>query len=60
LSRGVAVIAGASLIVNLPGHPKAALETLEAIHELLPHALKVMASSSDCPRTGRGGSGEAA
>jgi len=54
LSRGVAVIRGESLIVNLPGHPKAALETLDSIQGLLPHALEILGAAGDCDRTGRG------
>ncbi len=54
LSRGVAVIRGASLIVNLPGHPKAALETLDSIQQLLPHALQILGVAGACDQTGRG------
>jgi molybdopterin adenylyltransferase len=40
LSRGVAVIRGCTLIVNLPGSPKGARENLAAILAALPHALE--------------------
>ena len=59
LGRGVAVIRGSSLIVNLPGNPKAALETLESLVDVLPHALTVLTRTpSDCELTGKGGRGE--
>jgi molybdenum cofactor synthesis domain-containing protein len=38
LSRGVAGIRGNTLIVNLPGSPKAVKESLEIILDILPHA----------------------
>jgi molybdopterin adenylyltransferase len=42
LSRGVTVIRGNSIIVNLPGSPKGAVESLDAIAEFLPHAIAVL------------------
>jgi molybdenum cofactor synthesis domain-containing protein len=42
LSRGVAVIRSRSLIVNLPGSPKGAVESLDALASLLPHAIHVL------------------
>ena len=42
LSRAVAGIRGRVLIVNLPGSPRGAVESLDAVAELLPHALEVL------------------
>jgi len=42
LSRAVAGIRGNVLIVNLPGSPRGAVESLDAVAELLPHALEVL------------------
>lgn len=42
LSRSIAAIRGATLIVNLPGSPRGAVESLDAIAELLPHAVSVL------------------
>lgn len=39
LSRGISAIRGNSIIINLPGSPKGAKESLTAILDLIPHAL---------------------
>ena len=43
LSRGIAGIRDKSLIVNLPGSPKGAKESMEAISEGLLHGLDMLA-----------------
>lgn len=43
LSRGVAGTIGQALVVNLPGSTKGALECYEAIADVLPHALRLLA-----------------
>ena len=43
LSRAHAGIRGKTLIVNLPGSPKAVVETFSAIAPVLPHALDLIA-----------------
>lgn len=42
LSRSVAGIRGRTLIVNLPGSPKGAVESLDAIIDLLPHIVRLL------------------
>ncbi len=42
LSRSLAGIRGGSVIINLPGSPKGALESLESIWDVLPHALRLL------------------
>jgi molybdenum cofactor synthesis domain-containing protein len=42
LSRGIAGIRGRTLIVNLPGSPKAATENLDVIIAVLPHAVQLL------------------
>lgn len=42
LSRAIGGIRGKSLIVNLPGSPKAVKQCLESILPVLPHALEVI------------------
>jgi molybdenum cofactor synthesis domain-containing protein len=42
LSRGVAGIRGQTIIVNAPGSTKGCVEQLEAIIEVLPHALRLL------------------
>ncbi len=42
LSRGIAGIRGKSIILNTPGSPKGAVECLEAVVDILPHALALL------------------
>lgn len=51
LSRGTSVIRGKTLIVNLPGSPKAVRESLGFIMDSLDHGLKILrGSASECGR----------
>ena len=43
LSRAVCGVRGTSLILNLPGSPAGAVESLESVMDLLPHALELIA-----------------
>lgn len=42
LSRGLAGVRGGKLIVNLPGSPRGARESLESLLEVLPHAIDLI------------------
>jgi molybdopterin adenylyltransferase len=46
LSRGLCGVRGQSLILNLPGSPKGAIESLEAVIDLLPHALQLLSGNT--------------
>lgn len=46
LSRGVSVIRGQTLIINLPGSPKAVRENLEAVLPSLQHGLEILTGQS--------------
>lgn len=47
LSRAVCGTRGTSLIVNVPGSPKGAVESLSAIIELIPHALNLLRGQTE-------------
>jgi molybdopterin adenylyltransferase len=42
LSRGVCGVRGRTLVLNVPGSPAAATESLAAVLEILPHALELL------------------
>lgn len=51
LSRAVAGVRGKCLIINLPGSPKAVRESLDAIIDVIPHAVeKLKGDPSECAR----------
>lgn len=51
LSRAVSAIRGNTLIINLPGSPKAVKETLEYLMDTLPHGLDILlGEASECAR----------
>lgn len=47
LSRGLVGSAGRTLIANLPGSPKGAVENLEALLPVLPHAIQLLAGDTE-------------
>ena len=52
LSRGVSVIRGKTLIVNLPGSPKAVSESMDVFMDVIPHAIDLLRNAvSDCARS---------
>lgn len=51
LSRGIAGIRKDSLIINLPGSPKAAVENLQAVLGVIPHGIEILlGEASECAR----------
>jgi molybdenum cofactor synthesis domain-containing protein len=49
LSRGVCGVRGKTLILNLPGSPSGAVESLEAVLHLVPHALNLLDGKTEHP-----------
>ncbi|MEX2262177.1 MAG: MogA/MoaB family molybdenum cofactor biosynthesis protein [Bryobacteraceae bacterium] len=49
LSRSLAGSRGQVLIVNLPGSPRGALESLDAIVNLVPHMLELLSGNTEHP-----------
>ncbi|MCU1357195.1 MAG: molybdenum cofactor synthesis domain [Acidimicrobiales bacterium] len=43
LSRGIAGSLGGTLVLNVPGSPKGAVECLDAVLDVVPHALALLA-----------------
>ena len=52
ISRAIAGIRGDTLIINLPGSPRGAVENLDAVWAAVPHAVaKIKGDQSDCAPT---------
>lgn len=52
LSRAVSVIRGKTLIINLPGSPKACMESMDVFMDAIPHAMGLLRNQVfDCART---------
>lgn len=52
LSRGVSVIRGKTLIINLPGSPKAVIESMDVFMDVIPHAIDLLRNAAgDCARS---------
>lgn len=47
LSRGICGVSGQTLILNLPGSPEAATESLLAVLDVLPHVLDLLAGNTE-------------
>lgn len=49
ISRAIAGVRNSTLIINLPGSPKGAIENLEAVLPAIPHAIaKIQGDPTDC------------
>ena len=46
LSRGLCGVCGQSLIINLPGSPSAAVQSLRSVIDVLPHAIDLLAGKT--------------
>ena len=53
LSRGTAGARGRTLIVNLPGSPRGAVESLNAIVDLVPHVLELLRGETEHAMTSK-------
>ncbi|MBQ6529282.1 MAG: MOSC domain-containing protein [Clostridia bacterium] len=52
LSRAASVIRGKTLIINLPGSPKACMESMDVFMDAIPHAMGLLRDEvRDCART---------
>jgi molybdopterin adenylyltransferase len=57
LSRGTAGTRGSALILNTPGSSTGAVECLEAVLDVLPHALRLLVGDPDTPHPNQTGGG---
>ncbi len=42
LSRGISGIRGDTLIVNIPGNPNGAIESISVVREIIPHCIEII------------------
>ena len=47
LSRGLCGVRGSTIILNLPGSPNGAVQSLEAVLDVLPHAVDLLAGKTE-------------
>lgn len=47
LSRGLCGVHGSSVVLNLPGSPTGAVESLQAVIEVLPHAIQILSGKTE-------------
>lgn len=47
LSRGLCGVCGTSLVLNLPGSPAGAVDSLQAVIDVLPHAIQILAGKTE-------------
>ena len=47
LSRGICGVRGSALILNLPGSPAGAVQSLEAVAGLIPHAIELLSGKTE-------------
>jgi molybdopterin adenylyltransferase len=55
LSRGEAGVVGRTLVINLPGSERGAVEMFLAMGDILPHAIQTLRGEGDHPRESSGG-----
>jgi molybdenum cofactor synthesis domain-containing protein len=47
LTRGLCGVCGTSLVLNLPGSPAGAVESLVAVIDVLPHAIQILSGKTE-------------
>jgi molybdopterin adenylyltransferase len=47
LSRGLCGVCGSSIVLNLPGSPVGAVESLQAVIDVMPHAIQLLAGKTE-------------
>jgi molybdopterin adenylyltransferase len=47
LSRGICAVRGQTMLLNLPGNPAAAVDSLRSVLDILPHALELLSGKTE-------------